>query len=91
MIDWLLSNHRHFVRFSRWIVAACATALVGIAGLPRTPFDRLAAIIGVSFVALIMLVWLVIVLVTILRPRIFAELRQRRAEAAARKIGNIFR
>ena len=91
MIDWLLSNHRHFVVFSRWIVAGCAATLLGIANLPRTPLDRVIAIIGLPCIALVMLVWLAIVLITIIRPRTFAELRKKRAEAAARKIEDVFR
>ncbi|WP_454884038.1 hypothetical protein [Sphingomonas oryzagri] len=91
MIDWLLSNHRHFVVFSRWIVAGCAAALLGIANLPRTPLDRIVAIAGSACIASIILLWLAIVLVTILRPRTFAELRQRQAEATASKSGDIFR
>ena len=78
MIDWLLTNHHHFVRASRWIVAGCAAALMGIAGLPRTPIDRVIALIGVVIIGLVFIVWLGIALLTILRPRFFAEMRQHR-------------
>ncbi len=78
MIDWLLTNHHHFVRASRWIIAGCAAALMGIASLPRTPIDRVVAIAGIAAIGLVFFVWLGIALLTILRPRIFAEMRQRR-------------
>jgi hypothetical protein len=80
MIDWLLMNHRHFVRASRLILASCAAALVGIASLPRTQIDRMVAVVGVAIVAAIFLVWLGIVLTTIIRPRLFVEMRERRAK-----------
>jgi len=79
MIDWLLTNHHHFVRASRWIVAGCAATLMGIASLPRTPIDRVVAIVGIAAIGLVFFVWLGIALITILRPRIFSEMRQRRA------------
>lgn len=82
MIDWLLTNHHHFVKASRWIIAGCAAALMGIASLPRTPIDRVVALIGVVIIGLVFIVWLGIALLTILRPRISAEMRQRRASRA---------
>jgi hypothetical protein len=82
MIDWLLANHPHFVRYSRWVLAACAAALLGIANLPRNPLDRVIAIVGLATIALVFAVWLALVLTTILRPRTFEDMRRRRADQA---------
>jgi len=82
MIDWLLANHPHFIRFSRWIVVACGGALLAIASLPHNAVDRVIAIVGVLLVGLVFAIWLAIALITIIRPRIFADLRQRRAQRA---------
>lgn len=79
MIDWVLANHREIVRFSRWLVVACGAALFGIASLPHTTFNRLLAIAGLAAIGLVVVVWLSVVLVTILHPRLFAEIRQRRS------------
>jgi hypothetical protein len=79
MIEWLLANYHHFVRASRWIVVSCAGVLLGIASLPRTPVNRVIAVAGVGAVGLVFVTWLAIMLLTILRPRVFAEARQRRA------------
>jgi Na+/proline symporter len=82
MIDWLLANHPHLVRYRRWVVVACAAALLGIARLPPNPLDRVIAIAGLALVALVFAVWLAIMLVTILRPRLFEDMRRHRAERA---------
>lgn len=79
MIDWLLMNHHYFVRASRWIVMGCAAALLGFASLSPTPVNRIIALAGIAAVGLVFLIWLVIALVTIFRPRIFVQMRQRRA------------
>jgi|GEM_PF-2941487 len=83
MIDWLLANHHHFVRFSRWMVVACGGALLGIASLPHNAIDRVIAIVGLLLVGLVFAVWLAIALITIIRPRTFADIRQRRARRAS--------
>jgi hypothetical protein len=83
MIDWLLANQPHFVRYSRWILAVCAAGLLGISRLPRSPVDRVIAIVGLAVVALLFGLWLMITLVTIMRPQAFTEMRRRRTDAAA--------
>jgi DNA-binding transcriptional LysR family regulator len=83
VIDWLLANHPHFIRFSRWIVVACAAALLGIARLPHSAVDRVIAIVGILLVGLVFALWLAVVLVTIIRPRTLADIRQSRANGAS--------
>lgn len=81
MIDWLLSNQPHIIRWSRWIILCCAAALLGISRLPHNAFDRIVAIMGLIVVATIFVIWLGVALTTIFKPRLFGELRRRRAEA----------
>jgi apolipoprotein N-acyltransferase len=71
VIHWVVSQRFALIRFSRWILAVCAFALVGIAQLPHNPLDRILAIIGIAVIGLVFLVWLAVALVMILRPRLF--------------------
>jgi hypothetical protein len=80
LIDWLLTNQRGIVGGSRYIVAGCAFALLGIASLPRNAVDRVIAIVGLGAVALVFFGWLAVVVLTIAHPRLFRRLRQRRLE-----------
>jgi len=79
MIDWVLAHHRNIVRFSRWIVVGCAVALLGISQLPPNPLDRLVALLGIAIIVPAFLIWLGVALITILRPRLFEDLRRRRS------------
>jgi hypothetical protein len=79
VIDWLLINNRAFVRHSRWMMAGCAFALIAIASLPHNAVDRVLALIGLATVGVIFLLWLGVVLVTLVRPRLFDEMRRRRS------------
>lgn len=83
MIDWLLKGQGHLVRFSRWIVLGCAMMIVGISRLPRTSVDRVIALVILVVIGTIFAVWLLVILVTILAPGLFDNLRRRRAEASA--------
>ncbi len=83
MIDWLITHHRDAIRASRWIVVGSGAALLGLASLPHNPADRIIALVGLAIVAVVFAAWLGIMLVTILRPRLFGELQRKRAAAAA--------
>jgi hypothetical protein len=80
MLDWILANHRDLVRASRWIVTGCGLALMAIAQLPHDLFDRALAVVGMICVAIAFLIWFGVVIVTIVRPRTFEEIRRRRAD-----------
>lgn len=84
MIDWVLARQRGIVGGSRLIVAGCAFALIGIASLPHNAVDRIVAIIGLALVAIVFFVWLAVVTLTIAHPRLFRQLRERRAEGGKR-------
>ncbi len=79
MIDWILAHQPSVVRFSRWIVVACAFALLGISRLEPSPLNRIVAIVGLATIGLVFAAWLAIVLITIIRPRLFDDLRRRRS------------
>ena len=79
MIDWILAHQLSIVRFSRWIVVACALGLLGISQLEPGPLNRAVAIVGLAAISLVFMVWLAIVLITIIRPRFFDDLRRRRS------------
>ena len=85
MIDWVLARQRGIVSGSRFIVAGCAFALIGIASLPRNAVDRVVAIIGLILVAIVFFTWLAVVALTIAHPRLFRQLRERRAGAAGKR------
>jgi hypothetical protein len=85
LIDWLLARQRGIVGGSRFIVAGCAFALIGIASLPHTALDRIVAIISLILVAIVFFVWLAVVVLTIAHPRLFHRLRERRAELAVKR------
>ena len=85
MIDWVLARQRGIVGGSRFIVAGCAFALIGIASLPHNAVDRIVAIIGLALVAIVFAVWLAVVALTIAHPRLFRRLRERRAAGAAKR------
>ena len=76
VIDWLLSNHYRLA--TRWMIVVFAVLLLGIANLPPNPLDRILAIVGLCCLGPLMLLWLAIVLITLIRPRTFSELRDRR-------------
>ena len=86
MINWLLSNHRGVIRASRWIVIACALALLGIAGLPHNAVDRAIGIVGIVLVAGAFLAWLALAVAMVVRPRLVHDLQRKRADAAARRL-----
>ena len=71
MIHWVVSQRFALIRYSRWILAACAFALVGIAQLPHNRLDRVLAIVGIAVVSLVFVMWFIVALVTILQPRLF--------------------
>jgi hypothetical protein len=81
LIDWVLARQRGIVGSSRFIVAGCAFALIGIASLPHNALDRVVAIIGLVLVAIVFAVWLAVVVLTIAHPRLFRRLRERPADA----------
>jgi len=83
VIDWLLSNHYRLA--TRWMIIVFAVLLLGIANLPPTPLDSILAIIGLFCIGVLMLLWLAIILITLIRPRTFAELRNRRIASAKRQ------
>ena len=85
MIDWLLARQRGIVGGSRFIVAGCAFALIGIASMPHNAIDRIVAIISLIFVAIVFFLWLAVVVLTIAHPRLFHRLRERRVELAAKR------
>jgi hypothetical protein len=85
LIDWLLARQRGIVGGSRFIVAGCAFALIGIASLPHTGLDRIVAIISLILVAIVFFVWLAVVVLTIAQPRLFHRLREHRAELAVKR------
>jgi hypothetical protein len=80
VIDWLLKSQLEIVRFSRWIVSGCALAIVAVSRLPRTPPDRVAAILVVAIAGTIFAVWLAVTVVTLIVPSLFSDLRRQRAE-----------
>lgn len=88
MIDWVLARQRGIVGGSRFIVAGCAFALIGIASLPHSAFDRIVAVIGLMTVATVFLVWLAVVVLTIANPRLLRRLRERRADVVGKRPGD---
>lgn len=85
MIDWVLARQRGIVGGSRFIVAGCAFALIGIASLPHNAIDRIVAIVGLTLVAIVFAVWLAVVVLTIAHPRLFRRLRESRAAVATKR------
>jgi lipopolysaccharide/colanic/teichoic acid biosynthesis glycosyltransferase len=85
LIDWVLARQRGIVRGSRFIVAGCAFALIGIASLPRNAIDRILAIVGLTLVAFVFFVWLAVVALTIAHPGLFRQLRERRASVTGKR------
>jgi hypothetical protein len=85
LIDWVLARQRGIVGGSRFIVAGCAFALIGIASLPHNALNRIVAIIGLALVAIVFFVWLAIVALTIAHPRLFRQLRERRMGVAGKR------
>ena len=77
MIHWIASNRSWMIHYSRWILAACAFALVGITQLPHTMFGRLVGMAGLCAIALVFLIWLSVALITILHPRLFGRVRRK--------------
>ena len=75
----MLARQRGIVGGSRFIVAGCAFALIGIASLPRNAVDRVVAIIGLTLVAIVFFTWLAVVALTIANPRLLRRLKERRA------------
>jgi hypothetical protein len=82
MIYWLLRHQPSVIRASRWIVAGCAFALLGLASLPHNPLDRIVAVAGIVIIAAIFLIWLTLVLLTVFHPRLIQKLRHQRAATA---------
>ena len=80
MIDWLLNNHRSIIARSRWILVACAAALLAISRLPPTLMDRWLARVGVAAIALVFILWAVLALLAVFRPRLLDEIQRRRSE-----------
>ena len=82
MIDWLLSAQPHALRASRWIVLCCCLALLSLASLPHNAADRIIAIVGVTVIFVVFALWLGMVALAILKPRLFDDLRRKRSNAA---------
>lgn len=87
MIDWLLAAQPHALGAGRWVIGCCGLAVLGLGGLPHDTAHRIIAITGLAVTAIVFALWLGMVIVTILCPRLLADLRRKRAVAPKRPPG----